>query len=335
VLAIYFNGDDRVGEYSTGNPIGIRSAPYTNYSRTYGDFSNAGVHFNGEIYAATMWRLRQLWLASGRTTDSLMNHVVDGMNDTPSRPAFEDMRNGILAAINGPLSPGSESCVVWQAFAQFGIGQGADGVERCRGQVCSITITESFTVPAACTGAANTAPTVTITAPVASGGSISVTQGASVSFAGSAGDTQDGNLTASLSWKSNIQPGFSGTGGSFSTSALVAGIHTITASVTDSGGLSGSSSIQVTVTAPPSGAITLTAVPVKIKGVRYADLSWSGASAGGIDIHRNGSLYKTGVPNTPQPYRDEIGGKGAGTFTYRVCNAGGTTTCSNTVTVAF
>jgi hypothetical protein len=334
VLAIYFNNDDRVGEYSTGNPIGIRSAPYTNYSRTYGDFNNSGVHFNGEIYAATMWRLRQLWLASGRTTDSLMNYVVDGMNDTPSRPAFEDMRNGILAAINKPLSPGSESCIVWQAFAQFGIGQGADGVERCRGQVCSITITESFTVPAACTGASNTTPTVTITSPVGSGGAVSVTQGAPVTFTASAGDTEDGDLTASLSWTSDIQPAFSGSGGGFSTSGLNQGTHTIRASVTDSGGLTGFSEITVIVNPPSSGSITLTAVPVKIKGVRYADLSWTGAGAGGVDIYRNNVPVHVDVPNTQQPYRDAIGGKGAGTFTYRVCNAG-TATCSNTVTVGF
>ena len=35
-LAIYFNGDDRVAEYSSNNPIGIRQYPYTNYPRTYG-----------------------------------------------------------------------------------------------------------------------------------------------------------------------------------------------------------------------------------------------------------------------------------------------------------
>ena len=59
------------------------------------------------------------------------------------------------------------------------------------------------------------------------------------------------------------------------------------------------------------------------------------AGAGGVDIYRNNVPVHEDVPNTPQPYRDTISGKGGGTFTYRVCNAGGTATCSNTVTVAF
>ncbi len=57
VLAILINDDDVVGEYSTNDSNGIRSAPYTNYGRTYGDFSGNSVHFDGEIYAATIWRL--------------------------------------------------------------------------------------------------------------------------------------------------------------------------------------------------------------------------------------------------------------------------------------
>jgi hypothetical protein len=52
VLAILINDDDRIGEYSASDPLGIRSAPYTNYPRTYGDFSGTGVHFDGEIYGA-------------------------------------------------------------------------------------------------------------------------------------------------------------------------------------------------------------------------------------------------------------------------------------------
>ena len=42
VLAIVINDNDRVGEYSFSDPIGIRSAPYTNYPRTYGDVAGTG-----------------------------------------------------------------------------------------------------------------------------------------------------------------------------------------------------------------------------------------------------------------------------------------------------
>ena len=50
VLAIVTNNNDRVAEYSFSDPIGIRSAPYTNYPRTYGDVAGTGVHFDGEVY---------------------------------------------------------------------------------------------------------------------------------------------------------------------------------------------------------------------------------------------------------------------------------------------
>ena len=54
-LANYFNGDDRVAEYSSNNPIGIRQYPYTNYPRTYGLVVGIlGPHLDGEIYAATL-----------------------------------------------------------------------------------------------------------------------------------------------------------------------------------------------------------------------------------------------------------------------------------------
>ncbi len=93
-------------------------------------------------------------------------------------------------------------------------------------------------------GGGNTAPAVDITAP-ANGSSFP--EGTSIAFAGSADDAEDGDLTAGLAWSSNLD-GAIGTGGAFSTT-LSAGTHTVTASVTDSGGLTGSASITVTVTA--------------------------------------------------------------------------------------
>ena len=89
----------------------------------------------------------------------------------------------------------------------------------------------------------NSAPTVTISAP-ANGATFN--EGDSISFDGTATDAEDGDLTANLSWTSNLD-GAIGSGGSFSTSLSV-GVHTITASVTDSGGASGSDQITITVT---------------------------------------------------------------------------------------
>ena len=92
------------------------------------------------------------------------------------------------------------------------------------------------------TPSTNTVPTVSITAP--SNGS-SYTEGASIAFAGSATDSQDGDLTWSLRWHSNVD-GDIGTGGAF-WRVLSPGAHTITATVTDSGGLSKSRQVGITV----------------------------------------------------------------------------------------
>lgn len=147
-LALYVNRNDVMGEYSYAAPGGIRRFPYTNYPNTYSDVAGSSVHADGEIYAATMWRLLALWEAAGYTQDQLFDYVIDGMNYTPAQPSYEDMRDGILAAV--PTQ--AQDCIVWNAFSQFGIGQGADGRVTCFfGVFCSPpTITESFTKPAVC-----------------------------------------------------------------------------------------------------------------------------------------------------------------------------------------
>lgn len=122
-------------------------------------------------------------------------------------------------------------------------------------------------------GGGNTAPTVTISSPA---NGTTVTQGTSVSFSGSANDAQDGNISASLVWTSSIN-GQIGTGASFSTSGLSTGTHTITARATDSGGLSGSAQITLTVQAPsppaaPSG-VTATNLGSGAARVNWTDNS--------------------------------------------------------------
>jgi hypothetical protein len=155
-LSILANNNDVVGEYSTSNSNGVRSAPYTNYGRTYGDMGGSIVHFDGEIYAATIWRLWEIFQANSISLDTLYDYLVDGMNFTPAGPAMEDMRDGILQSAAGS----GHECLVWEAFAQFGIGIGANSIVSAFGTLFSVT--ESFDVPAECTGDSNT-DVVTIT----------------------------------------------------------------------------------------------------------------------------------------------------------------------------
>ena len=104
--------------------------------------------------------------------------------------------------------------------------------------------------------AANTAPVVAVASPATTA---SYPEGASITFSGSANDTQDGNLSARLTWTSSLA-GPIGSGASFSRT-LPAGTHVITASVTDSGGLRTSNQVTVTVTVGASAPTPLVGQP--------------------------------------------------------------------------
>jgi hypothetical protein len=122
------------------------------------------------------------------------------------------------------------------------------------------------------TGAANQAPTATVTAPA--GGS-TFSSGELITFDGNAIDAEDGDLTAGLSWSSNIDA-IIGTGGSFTRSDLSIGMHTIVVTVTDSGGLTGTAQITlsvevnspptVTITTPASGSIFIEGELISFSG---------------------------------------------------------------------
>lgn len=137
-------GDDTVGEYVTGDPTGgVRAFSYDGHPWTYGDYSTAvgSPHRNGEIWAATMFDLREM-LGNNMTSQRL---VLDGMRITPNGPSptFLDARTGILVAdllTNG----GTNLCALWTVFA--GRGMGVDAVSNGLHAVP----TEDFTVPDTC-----------------------------------------------------------------------------------------------------------------------------------------------------------------------------------------
>ena len=87
------------------------------------------------------------------------------------------------------------------------------------------------------------APTVTISTPM--NGSIHLL-GTNISFMATASDIEDGDLSSVISWVSNLDGQLANTG-SFTTSNLSVGVHTISAEATDSGGLRGSDLISLTV----------------------------------------------------------------------------------------
>jgi hypothetical protein len=330
VLAILINNNDVVAEYSYNNTIGIRSAPYTNYSRTYGDFTGSSVHYDGEIYAATIWRLwKNYFEVESISQETLFNYLVGGMNFTPAGPAMEHMRDGILQATSDTV----HECLIWNAFADFGIGVGAKAAVKGGGPFGGgkVTVTESFAVPSECSGGTgNQAPVVTISQPTTNGGTVSFTPGTTVSFAGAANDAEDGEVGANLAWSSSIN-GPIGQGTSFSTSSLLVGTHTITATATDSALASGSASITVNISSGPS-SINLTAT-LSTKGARRALLSWSGANSANVDIFRNNAWIAT--TTNSGSYTDNLNRLSPDTYEYQVCEAVSGGACSNTDSVSF
>ena len=83
---------------------------------------------------------------------------------------------------------------------------------------------------------------------------------------------------------------------------------------------------------PEPGDIELSASGYKVRGVKHADLSWSGATSNEVDILRDGVVIATVADE--DSYTDNIGTRGGGSYTYQVCEAG-SDTCSNEVTVTF
>lgn len=198
-----------------------------------------------------------------------------------------------------------------------------DGIQEPLLDVHDSALFDPALVPGSGGGGENTPPVVTITSPA---NNAAFTQGATIAFAGTATDAEDGDLSGNLVWTSSLD-GPIGSGASFS-AVLSPGVHTITAAATDSGGLSGSA--QITVTVNPSSSLTLSVRPYKVKSTKYADLTWSGAVSANVDIYRNGAKIVTTANDgayTDKPPK-------VTTATYKVCEAG-TNTCSNEVTVSW
>ena len=152
--------------------------------------------------------------------------------------------------------------------------------------------------------------------------------GLTCSFNGTPSSDTDGSI-ASYAW--DFGDGMSGAGPTPSHAYSTAGTYNVALIVTDNGGLTSQTSHTASVSAP-SGGTTLTVVGRKVKGLQKADLSWSpsGTSAN-VDVWRNGAKITT---RNDGGYTDDINKKGAGSYTYQVCEEG-TAVCSNVVTITF
>jgi len=147
------------------------------------------------------------------------------------------------------------------------------------------------------TAPVNIAPTVSITAP----GGTSTIAGQTITLKGSAGDAEDGDISSGLSWVSSIDGALPANGSSVNLS-LSAGTHSIIASVTDSGGLSGTASINIYIapgnTLPevsisaPDGTSVKEEEPINLlgtandseDGIISSELSWQSSKDGNLPV---------------------------------------------------
>ena len=140
--------------------------------------------------------------------------------------------------------------IVWGSNLQAGSGTGASfsvnllimGVHTT-----TATITDALGNVATDTvmvTVSNTTPTVSITNPI---DGATFASGATVNFAGTASDTEDGDISSLIVWTSNLLPGLSATGANLSTNLLIDGTHIITAIITDSTGNPAIDTITITV----------------------------------------------------------------------------------------
>ena len=135
-------GTYAVNQSTTG--VGIRPAPYsTNFnvnSYTYGASNNASIsvpHGIGFIFATVLWDLNWALINQyGGTHDPdlingtggnniAMQLVIEALKLQPCNPGMVDGRDAILAA-DQALYGGIHQCLIWDVFANRGLGFSAD-----------------------------------------------------------------------------------------------------------------------------------------------------------------------------------------------------------------
>ncbi|MDQ8203588.1 PQQ-dependent sugar dehydrogenase [Pelagicoccus sp. SDUM812003] len=198
--------------------------------------------------------------AGSEASDTITIEIVDEPNSAPTvsiaSPAngasFSEGDQVTLSATASDAEDGNlSSAVTWASDRDGALGVGATlsvsslsvGTHVISASVKdseSVEASDSVTVSVA--ELVNEPPVLTIQSP-ASGSAVAA--GQSMTFTATAQDPEDGNIAGAIVWSSSKDGAF-GTGASVSVS-LSAGTHTITASVTDSGGEYDDASLSFTV----------------------------------------------------------------------------------------
>jgi hypothetical protein len=161
------------------------------------------------------------------------------------------IRNGATGAMawqSGALGPAAGNTVAALDSLKVGDFDGDGGLEIW----LNLGVTGMALFEAA---AADTPPNVTIQSP-ATGSAVTV--GTTVAFAAQALDLSEGDISADITWTSNLD-GSLGAGATLATAGLSIGIHSITATAIDGAGQSGSATISLRIRPLPV-TVTFTSI---------------------------------------------------------------------------
>jgi hypothetical protein len=125
---------------------------------TYGDYGKVvgypEVHADGEIWAQALWQLREDLVAAYGPAEGLLRArrlVTEGLRLTPPAPSMLDARNAILGAETATTG-GQDRALVWDEFANRGMGYFASAVDGDDVQPVQDTHTQVVAAGAAVTG---------------------------------------------------------------------------------------------------------------------------------------------------------------------------------------
>ncbi|MCG3211491.1 MAG: hypothetical protein FOGNACKC_05137 [Anaerolineae bacterium] len=233
------------------------------------------------------------------TVPATLTVIVDPVNDAPLATIIEPAAGSTLTAgaaitLTGtaidPEDGDLSAALAWSATDVNGtvsaLGSGspllasfpAVGSYTITAQVVDSGLLTGTTSLTLAVSPANSAPLVSITAPV---DGATVTAGAAITFTGTATDTEDGNLSASLVWAATDANGATlslGNGDQLIASLPAAGSYTITAAATDSSSASGVASIIVTVD-PPANSSPLVGITAPADSASFVADAGTGEAA--------------------------------------------------------
>jgi extracellular elastinolytic metalloproteinase len=153
-----------LGTYALGqspNGVGIRTQRYSTSSainnHTYASVAGKVIpHGVGEVWGQALWEVYWALVAEhgfdpnrrnalgGAGNQRAMLYVTEGLKNTACSPTFVDARNGIIAAATA-AHDGEDVCLLWGAFAAFGLGTNA-----ISGGSNGTRPTNGFQLPAEC-----------------------------------------------------------------------------------------------------------------------------------------------------------------------------------------